>query len=88
MDIEEYQRLKSKAEELLAEANKHILGDATFVGIGLAIEGQAYATLAAAEASRPTPSRRAVGTIPSVPIGSDAEDILDADNDSVQYPKR
>lgn len=66
MDTEEYQRLKSKAEELLTEANKHIIGDATFVGIGLAIEGQAYATLAAAEASRPVPSRRAVAAAASM----------------------
>lgn len=82
MDTEEYQRLKYKAEKLLTQANEHIIGDLTFVGIGLAIEGQAYATLALAEASRPAPSRRAVGTMPiaSIPIGADAEDILDADD--------
>lgn len=82
MDIEEYQRLKAKAEALLTEANKHIMGDLTLVGVGLAIEGQAYATLAAAEASRPNPSRRAVGaTRPSsIPIGADSEEILDADD--------
>ena len=72
MATTEYQRLKDKAEELLTEANKHVIGDLTFVGIGLAIEAQAYATLAAAEAARPVPSRRAVGTIP---VGPDVEDV-------------
>lgn len=86
MNTEEYQRLKGKSEELLVEANKHIIGDATLVGIGLAVEAQAYATLAAAEASRPGPSRRAVGTtsmvyeIPPVaprgPLPTDRSDSL------------
>lgn len=66
MDNEEYHRLKAKAEELLAEANKHVIGDATFVGIGLAIEAQAYATLAAAEAARPATGRRAVAATTSM----------------------
>lgn len=82
MDIEEYRRLKTKAEELLTEANMHILGDETLVGVGLAIEGQAYATLAAAEASRPVPSRRAVSAArtSAIPLGTDVEEILDADD--------
>ena len=90
MDTEEYQRLKNKAEKLLKEANMHILSDTMFVGIGLAIEGQAYATLAAAEANRPAPSRRAVGTMFSgpFPIGGDAEDIVEEDEGPVQYPGR
>lgn len=81
MDIEEYQRLKGKAEARLTEANQHIMGDLTFVGVGLAIEGQAYATLAAAEASRRAPSRRAVSAMRSsaIPIGADSEEILDGD---------
>lgn len=49
---EEYQRLKRKAEERLAEAHMHVLGDLQLVGIGMAIEAQAYATLAQAEATR------------------------------------
>jgi hypothetical protein len=64
MDIEEYQRLKDKAQELLAEADKHLMEDTLLLGIGLAVEGQAYATLALAEASRPVPSRRAVSVAP------------------------
>jgi hypothetical protein len=82
MDIEEYQRLKRKAEELLTEANKHITGDATLVGVGLAIEGQAYATLAAAEASRPTALRRGPLTwAEAQQIPAEIEEILDADDD-------
>ena len=90
MDIEEYQRLKNLAEGKLRQANMHILADTVFVGIGLAIEGQAYATLAAAEANRPAPSRRAVGTMfsGSVPVGVDAEDIVEEDEGPVQYPGR
>lgn len=64
MDIEEYERLKGLAEAKVKEADEHIIGDLTFVGIGLALEAQVYATLAEAEASRPAPSRHAVSTIP------------------------
>lgn len=51
MNHEEYRRLKGKAEELLAEAHMHSIGDATLIGVALAAEAQAWATLALAEAT-------------------------------------
>lgn len=52
MSNDEYRRCKVKAEQLLAEASLHSLGDEPERAVAFAAEAQAWATLAVAEATR------------------------------------